>query len=179
VCSLRAAWCLLFLCLLPCSAQTPTSLVHQPVTERQLLCWIVAGVPAFNLQSELQNRGMEFALDQNWLEGLKAAGADAYFWGVAEAYEHLNRVEEAIAAYKRAKDLAPDDMRIRQNLGAAYCNSGRSEQAVAEFQELLALDSDWNMARMCLYKSLRRLGRMEEAAAVKAEYDKREAGGGD
>jgi Flp pilus assembly protein TadD len=370
--SLRAAWCLFFLCLFPGSAQTSTNLVDQPVTERQLLCWIVAGVPAFNLQSELQNRGMEFALDRNWLEGLKAAGADdnlltalqkaqppsagdaqrdefadrllrvikeknakkfraaqlhleelvkrnksdtdlllalggflnqqedyeeaipvlakavqlapdcayaheqlsfayyrrnmsdpsikeakaalalkendpdahkvlalgyllkndfrtadrefnealklepdyavvysdlalsaslqghalaviklyqkaasldptkaSYFWGVAEAYEHLNRVDEAIAAYKRAKDLAPDDMRIRQNLGAAYCNSGRSEEAVGEFQELLALDPDWNMARLCLYKSLRRLGRMEEAAAVKAEYDKREADGGD
>lgn len=67
-------------------------------------------------------------------------------------------------------------MRIRQNLGAAYCNSGRSEEAVAEFQELLAIDPDWNMARLCLYKSLNSLGRMEEAAAVKKEYDKREAG---
>ena len=88
-------------------------------------------------------------------------------------------MDEAIAAYRQAKNLAPDDLRIRQNLGGAYCSSGRYEEAVAEFQELLAIDPDWNMARLCLYRSLSRLGRAEEAAAVKAEYDKREPGGSD
>jgi hypothetical protein len=33
------------------------------------------------------------------------------------------------------------------------------------------------MARVCLARSLKRLGRMDEAAVVQAEYDKREAGG--
>ena len=98
-----------------------------------------------------------------------------FYWGEGDAYSHLGRTNEAIAAYKRAKELAPDDMRIRQNLGAQYCNSGRNEDAVAEFQELLALDPDWNMARECLYKSLVRLGRLDEARTVKQEHDRREA----
>jgi Flp pilus assembly protein TadD len=68
-------------------------------------------------------------------------------------------------------------MRIRQNLGATYCNAGRYEEAVTEFQNLLAIDPDWNMARVCLVRSLKRLGRSDEAAAVQAEYDKRETGG--
>ena len=81
----------------------------------------------------------------------------------------------AILQPEDAKNLAPHDLRIRQNLGAACCNSARSEEAVAEFEDLLAIDPDWNVARLCLYKSLKRLGRLDEATAVKAEYDKREA----
>jgi Flp pilus assembly protein TadD len=68
-------------------------------------------------------------------------------------------------------------MRIRQNLGSTYCDAGRYEEAVTEFQNLLAIDPDWNMARVCLARSLKRLGRMDEAAAVQVEYEKRNAGG--
>jgi len=42
---------------------------------------------------------------------------------------------------------------------------------------LLGIDPDWNMARVCLSRSLKRLGRVDESAAVKAEYDRREASG--
>ena len=62
-----------------------------------------------------------------------------------------------------------------KNPGAACCSSARSQEAVAEFEDLLAIDPDWNVARLCLYKSLKRLGRLDEATAVKAEYDKLEA----
>ena len=368
--SCRTALCFFFLVLIPGWAQTPKDIVHQPVTERQLLCWIIAGVPTFNVQYELQTRGVDFVLDQNWVQELRLAGTDpdllsvlqkaplptgaialrdefadrllriikeknskklsaarlhltglvtldksnsdslfalggflnrmedwdgaiavlmeavrlapgsayaheqlsyAYYrmeipepaikeaktalalrdsdpdahkflglaylsmhdfndadrefnealklkpdyalaygnlalslsmrgqdlaalqlyrralsldpndarllYGAGISYARAHQMDEAIASYKQAKNLAPDDLRIRQNLGGAYCSSGRYEEAVAEFQELLAIDPDWNMARMCLYRSLSRLGRMDEAAAVKAEYDRREAGG--
>ena len=368
----RAVWYSLFFAVLACQAQTPGDVVQKPVSERQLLCWIVGGLPQFNVQYELQTRGVDFVLDATWLEHLRLTGTDAdllsavqkaqpvsgasapmdefsdrllriikesntrkfaaaqlhlmglakldksspdflfargaflnrqenweeaipvlleaiqvapgsayaheqlsfaYYrmdipdqsikeakaalairpsdpdahkflglahlsmhefsdadrefnealklkpdyavaygdlalsaamqgqnvaaiklymraelldprnahfpYGAGISYTRLNRVDEAIAAYKQAKNLAPDDLRIRQNLGAAYCNSGRNEEAVAEFQDLLTIDPDWNMARLCLYKSLNGLGRVDEAAAVKAEYDRREAGGTD
>jgi Flp pilus assembly protein TadD len=71
-----------------------------------------------------------FNRQEDWEE------ATPVFYGAGISYTHLNRVDEAIAAYRQARNLAPDDLRIRQNLGAAYCNSGRSEEAVAEFQKL-------------------------------------------
>ncbi len=359
-----------FLATLPCWVQTPDQVPPKPVSERQLLCWIIAGLPAFNLQHELEMRGIDFALDPAWLENLKQTGTDtkllsvvqkarvisdtdaradefsprlfriikeenekkfssaelhlaglakmdktspelifalgsflnrqedwaeaipvlreavrlapefayaheqlsfayyrmeipepaieetkaalslrandpdahkflglAYlakrdfgnadrelnealklkpdyavvygnlalslsmrgqdlaalplyrralafdpkdarlFYGAGISYARAHQMDEAIAAYKQAKSLAPDDMRIRQNLGAVYCDSGRYEEAVAEFEDLLGIDPDWNMARVCLSRSLKRLGRVDEAAAVKAEYDRREASG--
>lgn len=100
-----------------------------------------------------------------------------FYYNMGNTLADLNRWDEAIASLKRAKDLAPDELTVRQNLGAAYCNSGRSQEAINEFQEVLAMDPDWNMARLCLYKSLKRLGRLEEAKQVKEEYDKRQAVG--
>jgi tetratricopeptide (TPR) repeat protein len=111
----------------------------------------------------------------------KAIALDGSQWffysNLGNALADLRRWDEAIVAEKRAKDLAPDELKVRQNLGAAYCNSGRSEEAVNEFQELLAMDPRWNMARLCLYKSLMKLGRTEEAKQIKEEYDKMESGG--
>jgi Flp pilus assembly protein TadD len=366
----RAVLCFFFLASLATWAQMPNEVTSRPVSERQLLCWIIAGLPAFNVQYELETRGVDFALDPAWLENLKQAGTDerllavlqkaqpapgataqpdefspklfrvikeenakrfsaaalhlaglakmdkaspdllfafggfmnrqedwseaiailteslrlapdsayaheqlsyayyrmgiaepsikeakaalairandpdahkflglAYlarsdfdsadrelnealklkpdyarvygnlalslsmrgqdlaalplyrrataldpkdaklFYGAGISYARAHQTGEAIAAYKQAENLDPDDMRIRQNLGATYCNAGRYEEAVTEFQNLLAIDPDWNMARVCLVRSLKRLGRSDEAAAVQAEYDKRETGG--
>jgi hypothetical protein len=58
--------------------------------------------------------------------------------------------------------------------GAAFCNSGRHADAIVEFEELLQMDPDWNMARRCLAKSLRAVGRLDEAQKVLDEYNKRE-----
>ena len=49
----------------------------KPVTERQLLSWIAAEIPTFNLQSELRARGVNFALDDNWRATLKQTGVSA------------------------------------------------------------------------------------------------------
>jgi tetratricopeptide (TPR) repeat protein len=362
----RAVACCLFLATVLAWAQKPSEVAAKPVSERQLLCWIIAGVPTFNLQYELEARGVDFAADPVWLENLKQAGADeqllaavekartapgasvqpdefssklfrvmkeenakkfsaatlhlvglakmdktspdllfalggfmnrqeewgeaiavltesltltpdsvyaheqlsyayyrmeiaesaikeakaalvirandpdahkflglAYlarrdfehadkelnealklkpdyanvygdlalslslrgqdlaalplyrrameldpkdshlFYNAGSSYARAHQTQDAIAAYKQAEALDPDDLRIRQNLGATYCDAGRYEEAVTEFQNLLAIDPDWNMARVCLIRSLRRLGRGDEADAVRAEYYKR------
>jgi tetratricopeptide (TPR) repeat protein len=49
----------------------------KPVTERQLLSWTAAEIPVFNLHSELQARGVNFALDDAWRASLKKTGVSA------------------------------------------------------------------------------------------------------
>jgi Flp pilus assembly protein TadD len=83
-------------------------------------------------------------------------------------------IDEGVLNLRKAKEAAPDRLDIRQNLGAAYCNSGRHAEAIVEFEELLQIDPDWNMARGCLAKSLKAVGRLEEAQKVLDEYNRRE-----
>jgi Flp pilus assembly protein TadD len=76
MCFSRASRCIIFLVLLPSCTQAAKYDPQQPVRERQLLCWIAGGLPAFNIQYEVQSRGVNFLLDQDWLQRLKSSGAD-------------------------------------------------------------------------------------------------------
>jgi tetratricopeptide (TPR) repeat protein len=84
-------------------------------------------------------------------------------------------IDEGVTNLRKAKALAPERLDIRQNLGATFCNSGRHAEAIVEFEELLQMDPDWNMARRCLAKSLLAVGRLDEAQKVQDEYTRREA----
>jgi tetratricopeptide (TPR) repeat protein len=99
----------------------------------------------------------------------------AYF-GLGAALDGRGDLEGSINAYQKAKALMPNDLPTRQNLGHEFCKAGRHQEAVDEFQQLLAIAPDWNMARICLYKSLLALGRTDEAKQVLQEYSRREAG---
>src|SRR5437868_1448336 len=70
------------------------------------------------------------------------------------ALHFLHRDEESVPFLLAAKQLKPSEMAVRQNLGAYYCNTKQYEKAVVEFQELLAIDPEWNMARGCLIDAL-------------------------
>lgn len=107
--------------------------------------------------------------------GLNPKNVD-YINQLAFAYQRSGDLEDALATERTAKSLAPDRRDLRQNLGAWLCNAGRYTEAIIEFKELLALDSAWNMARPCLYRSLKQTGRLEEANKVWQEY---QAYGGD
>ena len=100
-----------------------------------------------------------------------------YYYNLGNALADLRRWDEAIVAQKRAKGLAPDDVEIRQSLDSVYCSSGRDEEAVHESRELLVMDPSRNAARLCLYQSLMKLGRTEEAKPIKDELDKLEKDG--
>ena len=69
--------CFVLLVLLPVWGQSSKDLTPQPVTQRQVLCWIVAGLPTFNIRYEIQTKGITFALDETWLQGLRSAGTNA------------------------------------------------------------------------------------------------------
>lgn len=96
------------------------------------------------------------------------------FNALGSDYAQQGNIDEGVLNLRKAKAAAPDRLDIRQNLGAAFCNSGRHADAIAEFEELLQMDPDWNMARRCLAKSLRAMGRLDEAQKVLDEYNRRE-----
>ena len=96
------------------------------------------------------------------------------FNALGETYVQQGNIDEGVTNLRKAKAAAPDRLDIRQNLGAALCNSGRHADAIVEFEDLLQLDPDWNMARRCLAKSLRAVGRLDEAKKVQDEYNRRE-----
>ena len=99
-----------------------------------------------------------------------------YINQLAFAYQRSGDLEDALVTERKAKALAPDRLELRQNLGAWLCNAGRHGEAIVEFKELLALDPEWNMARPCLYRSLKQTGHLAEANKVWQEY---QAQGGD
>jgi tetratricopeptide (TPR) repeat protein len=96
------------------------------------------------------------------------------FNALGQTYVHQGNTDEGVANLRKAKAAAPDRLDVRQNLGAALCNSGRHADAIVEFEELLQLDPEWNMARPCLARSLRAVGRSDEAQKVQDEYSRRQ-----
>jgi Flp pilus assembly protein TadD len=80
----RAVLCCFFLATLSTWAQKPNEVPVKPVSERQLLSWIIAGVPSFNVKYELEARGVDFALEPAWLENLKQAGVDERLLAVVQ-----------------------------------------------------------------------------------------------
>jgi tetratricopeptide (TPR) repeat protein len=97
-----------------------------------------------------------------------------YYYNLAITYgkEMGTNGDKVVPTYLHAKSLAPRNLAIRQNLGKAYCDSQRYEEAVAEFREMLRMDPTWNMARPCLAGALRHLGRTKEAEEVEKEWRK-------
>jgi tetratricopeptide (TPR) repeat protein len=92
-----------------------------------------------------------------------------YWYNSGVNLNHKGDKDGAIAAYIKAKELNPDSLEVRQNLGAAYCDTHRHAQAITEFRELLKMDPTWNMARACLIKSLAAINDIDGAVKVAEE----------
>jgi tetratricopeptide (TPR) repeat protein len=124
--------------------------------------------------------GVLRAAQKDWEEAIvayrraiKIGPAHWYFYNnLGIALSRVGRVDEAIKAFDKGLELAPQNPELLQSYGALLCNSERDEQAVELFTKLLAATPDWNMARPCLYRSLMRLGRADEAKQVKEDYTK-------
>jgi len=127
---------------------------------------------------DLNNKALEFAHNRNLFSAeaaLKRAieldpDVALYHYNLGWVYGKWPYLDKALAAYQKAKVLAPRNLAIRQNIGHALCQEKRWNEAVLEFREILKMDADWNMARPCLYVSLFNMGRGNEAAQVLVEY---------
>src|SRR3984957_17142188 len=71
--------------------------------------------------------------------------------------------QAAIISLSRARDLEPDKASIREALGRALFHSQRYESAAAEFQAVAKSAPTTDYALFCLGRSMRLLGRPDEA----------------
>jgi tetratricopeptide (TPR) repeat protein len=64
--------------------------------------------------------------------------------------DKLGETEQAVAAYRRALDLEPDNPWPLNNLGVLYRNAGRAGAAIEAFEQVLALKPDFADAQINL-----------------------------
>jgi len=65
-----------------------------------------------------------------------------YFDDLGTLYLNMGRTKEAIAAFRRSIELAPDGFRGYRNLGVAYYVQGDLAQAASQFQKALAIQPE-------------------------------------
>jgi tetratricopeptide (TPR) repeat protein len=99
---------------------------------------------------------------------------------LAEAHQALGRVyaaarrhEEAIEAFGRALELAPEDVGLHLEMGLAYLAAGKAGAAEASFREVLRVRETDDEARAKLALALARQGRGDEARALLEPFETR------
>jgi Flp pilus assembly protein TadD len=60
------------------------------------------------------------------------------------------RVDEAIAHYRKALEIKPDNAEAHKNLGVALAGRGQLDEAIAHFQKALEINPDYVGARRAL-----------------------------
>ncbi len=82
------------------------------------------------------------------------------------------RLLQAVAAYQKVLALAPDYARAYHNLGNAYVLLGDAARAVEAFEAAIARDPAYAQPRQMLAQLYRRSGRVAEAEAEQAAYER-------
>jgi len=81
-------------------------------------------------------------------------------------YEQLKQPKEAIAAYKRATDLEPGDMRTMNALAQALLNDNQLDEALQEYKQISDADPEDATALVHICEIQRRQGKYEDALAT-------------
>jgi tetratricopeptide (TPR) repeat protein len=81
------------------------------------------------------------------------------------AYEQLKQPKDAIAAYRRAADLEPGDLRTVDALAQALFNNEQYDEALKQYRQLAEADPENNEPFIHISEILRRQGKYEEALA--------------
>ena len=89
----------------------------------------------------------------------------SYHFHFALALQSLNDMPGAVAGYRRALALKPDDPDIHNNLGNAFGAQEKWEEAVTAFRHALVLRPDNALAHNNLGHVQRSMGRWDEAEA--------------
>jgi tetratricopeptide (TPR) repeat protein len=72
----------------------------------------------------------------------KLNGSEAAYWRQLGALSFIDSTQDALRAYTRAAELAPDDAQAHMLLGFLYLRAGRLEAAEAAFRHQLTLNGD-------------------------------------
>lgn len=102
-------------------------------------------------------------------------------FALGAVYDQLKRPKDAIAAYRRAADLDPEDVHTLGALGQTLVNDGQLDEALKIYQKMEAADPEDAGNLIHISEILRRQGKYEEALkvikkAVKKDPDSPEAG---
>jgi len=71
--------------------------------------------------------------------------------------------KDTVSLYRHMADLAPRALIVRNNLALALLDSGRTEEAIGEFQAALRVRPEYVLARQNLADALIKTGRVDEA----------------
>jgi TolB-like protein/Flp pilus assembly protein TadD len=105
---------------------------------------------------EEADREFKLAIDLN------PGYSTAYHW-YAENLVALGRVDEAIEAVSRAKELEPLSPMIGCQVGWVLYHARRYDEAIEQFQKMLEMDSGFWVARLFLGMAYEQIGLYEEA----------------
>ena len=83
--------------------------------------------------------------------------------GKGEALLALRRYEEAVAVYRKAVEIAPNDSAVRYNFGAVLYRLTRYNDASEQFRRLVEIDPNHARAQYNLATLAQRAGRLSEA----------------
>lgn len=96
----------------------------------------VLGEPTVDLAIDSFQKGVN--LFPNFVDGLN---------NLAWAYSHKGMFNQAIALWKQALEIVPEDVLINYNLGSIYANIGRHEEAINYWRKVLAIDPNYEDAK--------------------------------
>jgi tetratricopeptide (TPR) repeat protein len=82
------------------------------------------------------------------------------------AYDQLKQPKQAISAYERATDMAPGDLHTQDALAQALLNNNQLEEALKQYKELSAADTENPEPLVHIAEIQRRQGKMEDALAT-------------
>jgi tetratricopeptide (TPR) repeat protein len=106
----------------------------QPV--RMLLASVATQQGKFDLASQ----------QYRWLQAKDPKSPQAYS-ALGDLYQVEGSTQDALASYKKAKELAPNDVKLLNAIAVLESKSGQPQQAIATLKQQLALDPD-NAAAM-------------------------------
>lgn len=92
-----------------------------------------------------------------------------YHRNLGELYRRLGRLDEAVAAGKRAVELAPNDLDAHYNLGLALTDKGEWEPAIRAYLRALELNPGHGLSWNNLGAALEKQGNLPEAEAAYAK----------
>ena len=104
---------------------------------------------------------------KRWTEAESENALAQFSLGVA--YGNINHYDDAIAAYREALRINPEDADVWYNLGNAYGNLDRHDDAIAAFREALRINSEYADAWHNLGVAYGDLERYDDAIAAYRE----------
>ncbi len=100
------------------------------------------------------------------LEKIDAPATEFYrLFDVAVQYTDKKLYEQAVPAWRKALELAPEDPRGHNNFGIALFESGHIDEAIVEYRKSIDLNPKSSQTHNNLGSALAEKGRMDEALA--------------